>query len=121
MKSLVQNERGLTLIEILAALVILGIVLISVMSFFTQSAKFTAHNNEKLTNVQVAEEVIAEIRQGKYLSDTSFTREGAYKVEIDIKDGPENLELATVVVSSPEGAGIDESDFTTQMYFEVSP
>lgn len=119
MKSLMQNEKGLTLVEILAALVILGIVLVSVMSFFTQSAKFTAHNNEKLTNVQVAEEVIAEVREGAYLSSDSFTRDDDYFVEVIIQEGPSNLSLATVTVSSPSGAGIDEPKFTTQMYFEA--
>nr|WP_251047382.1 type II secretion system protein [Planococcus sp. ISL-110] len=115
-----QNEKGLTLVEILAALVILGIVLVSVMSFFTQSAKFTAHNNVKLTNIQVAEEVIAEVREGAYLSNESFTRDD-YLVEIIIQAGPSNLNLATVTVRSPPGTGIDEPEFTTQMYFEESP
>ena len=120
MKRLMRNEKGLTLVEILAALVILGIVLVSMMSFFTQSAKFTSHNNEKLTNIQVAEEVIAEVREGAYLSSDSFTRDDDYFVEIIIQEGPSNLSLATVTVRSPSGAGIDDPEFTTQMYFEAS-
>ena len=46
------HEKGLTLVEILASIVILAIVLIAFMSFFTQSAKFTKFNDEKLTAVQ---------------------------------------------------------------------
>lgn len=118
-KRLIQKENGLTLVEILAALVILGIVLVSVMSFFTQSAKFTAHNNEKLTNVQVAEEVIAEVRRGVYTDDQSFNKD-QYSIEIDVKPGPGDLDLAIITVHSPVGAGIDEPKFTTQMYFEAS-
>ena len=120
MKRLMKNEKGLTLVEILAALVILGIVLVSVMSFFTQSAKFTASNYEKLTNVQVAEEVIAEVREGAYVRSENFTRDDDYFVEIIIQEGPSNLGLATVTVKSPSGAGIDDPEFTTQMYFETS-
>lgn len=119
MKNLMQNEKGLTLVEILAALVILGIVLVSVMSFFTQSAKFTSHNNEKLTNIQVAEEIIAEVRRGTYTSDKRFNK-NEYLIEIDIEAGPGDLKLAIVTVNSPTGAGIDEPEFTTQMYFEAS-
>lgn len=118
MKRLMKNERGLTLVEILAALVILGIVLVSVMSFFTQSAKFTAHNYEKLTNVQIAEEVIAEIRLGTYTSDKVFNKKN-HLVEINIEVGPEDLMLAVITVNSPPNAGIDDPEFTTQMYFKV--
>ena len=120
MKRLIRNEKGLTLVEILAALVILGIVLVGVMSFFTQSAKFTAHNNEKLTNVQVAEEVIGEVRIGTYKSDTIFNK-GDYAIGIDVETGPGDLELAIITVNSPAGAGINEPEFTTQMYFKASP
>lgn len=120
MKRLIQNEKGLSLVEILAAVVILAIVLVSVMSFFTQSAKFTAHNSEKLTNVQVAEDVIAEVRVGKYQNNSSFKKAG-YEIAITINTGPENLKLATIKVKSPTGAGINKPEFTTEMYFEAKP
>lgn len=118
MKRLMKNEKGLTLVEILAALVILGIVLVSVMSFFTQSAKFTTHNNEKLTNVQIAEEVVAEVRLGTYTSNKIFNKKN-HLVEINIESGPGDLKLAVITVNSPDDVGIDEPEFTTQMYFKV--
>src|SRR5690606_7901361 len=58
----IKNNKGLTLVEILAALVLLSIVLITFMSFFTQSAKFTAHNQETLTAVQIGEQAVSDIR-----------------------------------------------------------
>ncbi|WP_394119702.1 prepilin-type N-terminal cleavage/methylation domain-containing protein [Planococcus donghaensis] len=149
MKRLMQNEKGLTLVEILAALVILGIVLVSVMSFFTQSAKFTAHNNEKLTNIQVAEEVIAEIRPLNFtlnnnnmpardkvleqlveyesLNDNTYQTEkyNPYKVVVELREGPSGLEKqlkkALVIVESPADTGISTPTFSTEMYFEVQP
>ncbi|AIY05107.1 hypothetical protein Plano_1142 [Planococcus sp. PAMC 21323] len=120
MKRLIQNERGISLVEILAAVVILGIVLVSVMTFFTQSAKFTAHNSEKLTNIQVAEEVVAEARVGKYQNNITFKKDG-YDIIINISPGPEKLKLAKITVKSPAGAGINEPEFTTEMYFEATP
>ena len=117
MKKLFHNERGMTLVELLAAIALLCIVLVTFMSLFTQSAKFTAHNNEKLTNVQVAEDVIADIRQGIYQNSLIFKKDN-YTVEITIEEGPVELKLATVTVESPSGAGINSPDFTTQMYFE---
>ena len=62
MKKQFQSESGMTLVEILAALVLLSIVLLSFFSFFTQSTKFTQHNKAKLTNVDVAEEIVAVVR-----------------------------------------------------------
>lgn len=120
MKKILRNNEGLTLVEILAALVILGIVLVSFMSFFTQSAKFTAHNNEKLTAVQVAEEIVAEVRQGDFTENENLERYH-YTVDIEITQGPVNLKKAEITVKSPEGAGINDPEFMTQMYFEESP
>lgn len=117
MKKTIRNNKGLTLVEILAALVVLGIVLVSFMSFFTQSAKFTAHNDEKLTAVQVAEEIVAEVRQGDFPEDVNFDRYH-YAVDIKITEGPvNNLKKAFITVKSPEGAGINDPEFTTEMYF----
>ncbi|MGB6407875.1 MAG: prepilin-type N-terminal cleavage/methylation domain-containing protein, partial [Planococcus donghaensis] len=75
MKRLIKNERGISLVEILAAVVILGIVLVSVMTFFTQSAKFTASNHETLTAVQVGEEVVAKVRGVKSLTELTVSPE----------------------------------------------
>lgn len=118
MKWKFQNEEGMTLVELLAAIVLLGIVLVAFMSFFTQSAKFTAHNHEKLTNVQVAENIIGDVRQGMYQKSITFV-EDDYKIEIVVNQGPEDLKVAKVTIKSPDGAGIDKPDFTTRMYFKV--
>jgi len=123
-KKYLQNEKGLTLVEILAAVVILAIVLVSFSNFFLQSAKHTKYNNEKLTAVQVAEEVIADVRIGKYQSEDVFPIIiGDYKVELELEGGPENLKLkkAVITVTSLSGSGIKKSPFISEMYFEVIP
>lgn len=55
-------NKGFTLIEILVTLVILSIILLSFMSFFSQSSLFTQKNNEKLTAINLAQETIVTIK-----------------------------------------------------------
>ena len=129
MKKYIDNEKGLTLVEILAALVILGIILISFSSFFLQSAKNTKYNEEKLNAVAVAEKVIAEIRpnnhpanmgeytltNGVYVNSTTYD---PFQVEIKVIDNEViNLNLAIITVKSNLMTGIKKTPFTTQMYF----
>lgn len=120
MKIYRHNEEGLTLVEILAALVILGIVLVSFMSFFTQSAKFTTINYEKLTAVQVAEDVISNVRENGLSSPDYKTLYPQYTIEIVSSNGPtNNLKRAIVTVKSAQGGRSKESEFKTEMYYEV--
>lgn len=124
MKKYLQNDNGLTLVKILAAIVILAIVLVSFSSFFLQAAKHTKYNKEKLTAVQVAEEVIADVREGKYQDNDGYSKTiGDYKVDIAIGGGPGDLKLkkAVITVRTKSGEGIKKSPFITEMYFEATP
>ena len=134
------GEGGVTLVEILAALVILSIVFITFFSFFTQSATFTKHNKEKLTAVQIAEEVVAKVRGvksldkfdrmakldeykiigGVYVNTTSYAD---CVVEIMVETGPvSGLNKAVITVKTRTNVGIKDSTFITEMYFdEVKP
>lgn len=69
------NEQGLTLIEVLASLVIISIVLISFSSILIQATKHTKYNKEKLTEVDIAEELVGDIRAGLNIPADGFTRE----------------------------------------------
>lgn len=61
MKKYFNNERGLSLIEVVAAIVLLSIVLFSFFYFFIQNAKLNSNNNEHHTATAVARELSAEI------------------------------------------------------------
>ncbi|KXH87301.1 prepilin-type N-terminal cleavage/methylation domain-containing protein [Sporosarcina sp. HYO08] len=129
------DERGLSLVEVLAAIVILSIVLVTFFSFFTQSTKYSKFNKEKLTAVQVAEEVVAKIRDiesqdeilgldefqlvgGLYVDTTTYP---SYKVEINATPGPiSTLGKAIITIESLSETGIKALPFTTEMYFNVS-
>ncbi|MFS0575377.1 type II secretion system protein [Sporosarcina sp. 179-K 3D1 HS] len=126
-----QCQKGLTLVEILAAIVILSIVLLSFSSFFLQSAKNTKYNEKKLTAIEIAEEVVADIRTISDISSLdNFSKISTdpnpieyennttylpHKVKVKVEDGPVgNLMKATITVSSDE----NRKQFTTEMYFE---
>jgi prepilin-type N-terminal cleavage/methylation domain-containing protein len=56
------NNNGITLIELLASITILGIILISFFSFFSQSIIFSLKVEDKLTAMNVAEIVLNDVR-----------------------------------------------------------
>ena len=57
-----KNERGLTLVEILAALVILGIVFVGFMTVFPQMTNFNEKTYSKLETMNLARNKLNEIR-----------------------------------------------------------
>jgi len=137
MKRLIKNERGISLVEILAAVVILGIVLVSVMTFFTQSAKFTASNHETLTAVQVGEEVVAKVRGVKSLTEltvspekftgnatkvTSTTLHPEFSITVEKTQGvvTSKLQKVKITVLSKNNTSNPNSAFTTEMFYEVN-
>ncbi|MEK4403922.1 type II secretion system protein [Sporosarcina sp. FSL K6-6792] len=72
MKKKFQSENGMTLIEILAALVILGIVFIGFMTIFPQMTAFNEKTGDKLETMNLAKEELAywKRKEGAYsLSD----------------------------------------------------
>ena len=123
------NESGLTLVEIIVSIAILSIVLVTFFSFFIQSTKYTEFNKEKLTAIQVAESVVADIRNivnvtelesnyeivdDKYVDSMSYP---PFIVEIQIVPSPiSNLQEAIITINKNEEASKEEF-FTTQMYF----
>lgn len=132
-KLTVKKESGLTLIEVVASIVILSIVLISFASLFLQSTKHTKYNKEKLTAVEVAELVVADIRSDKKLdvlkgyeptneADIFVNKEITpnYDVEIKVSEGPSELDLkkAIITVTPNSDTATKKSSFTTEMYFD---
>jgi prepilin-type N-terminal cleavage/methylation domain-containing protein len=52
------NQDGLTLLEVLLSIVILTIILTSFAGFFSQSAMFVKKNEEKLNTSQTAQQIV---------------------------------------------------------------
>jgi prepilin-type N-terminal cleavage/methylation domain-containing protein len=56
----IRNEKGITLIEVLAAMAILSIILISIMNFFPQMGMINNHNKEKTQAINTAKLLLNE-------------------------------------------------------------
>lgn len=59
--SIIRNEQGLTLLELLLSITLIGIVLFTFMGFFTQNAIFIQNNEKKLSTSETAQKVINHI------------------------------------------------------------
>lgn len=71
-KSHVKCEEGLTLIEVLASLVILGIVFIGFMNIFPQMTVFNEKTETKLDTMNLARQEIVEIKSYKLSDPLTF-------------------------------------------------
>lgn len=58
------NEKGLTLVEVLAALVILGILFVGIMTIFPQMTLFNEKTEAKLDTMNLARQEMAKINDG---------------------------------------------------------
>lgn len=61
-----KDNRGFTLIEVLAAIVIISIILISFFQLFIQTNKTAAFNNERLVTINLADAALAKIQAKAY-------------------------------------------------------
>lgn len=57
------NEKGITLVEMLAAVTILGIVIITSMSIFSQMTKFNMKTESKLETMNEARVLLEQIKE----------------------------------------------------------
>ena len=72
---ILKNNRGLTLIELLVSITILGIVLLSFMNFFLQSSTYTNSNQKKTVGVNVARNVLMFMEKQDFLEIRNFFNE----------------------------------------------
>lgn len=66
-KKILSSTKGLTLIEVLASLTILSIILIGIMTFFTQAFSFTNKNETKTAAVNVARNALMYIENQSFI------------------------------------------------------
>ncbi|MBD8068857.1 prepilin-type N-terminal cleavage/methylation domain-containing protein [Bacillus sp. PS06] len=59
------NQKGLTLIELLASIVIISIIIISFLSVFSQFFIFSNKQEDKLTVINLAEKVLSDVKDGE--------------------------------------------------------
>ena len=88
MKRYMHSDKGMTLVEILAALVILGIVFIGFMSVFPQMTLVNEKTVKKLETMNLAKKELVELQMTPdKLSDmTPLSQTGPYKRYIYYQD-----------------------------------
>lgn len=87
------NQKGMTLVEVVASIVIISIVLLSVAQIILQSNKNAHVNNDKLVVINLAESVLERLKVQHYIvSDSleSVTPTEGGQIEIPL----ENLDIA---------------------------
>ncbi|MBY0099113.1 type IV pilus modification PilV family protein [Mesobacillus maritimus] len=72
-----RNNNGVTLIEVLAALTILSIILVSLMNIFPQMGKMNKYNEDKVQAISLAKELLIEWQENSemitYISNPDTT------------------------------------------------
>jgi len=108
------NQSGLTLIEVLAALVILGIVFIGIMTVFPQMTVFNERTDSKLDSMNLARLEMQYLQESQIILTDDTTIETIYSDSIY-----ENL-VITVFPDNPAEATHKKVEFTANDYdFEI--
>lgn len=101
------NERGLSLVEVLASIVILSIVFMGFMAIFPQMTNFNKKTETKLETMNVARQEIVEIQS---LVFTNPLNESQIKSKI----GPKTVKSGdNIIASYKKGDYQYEADFYT--------
>jgi len=103
------NCNGLTLIEVLAALVILGIVFIGIMSVFPQMSVFNEKTGSKLNTMNLARQEMSEFTKDDVLYTHGFPVENE-ELTLFIEDKLELL-FPTEIISENEPLNDDFIDY----------
>ncbi|RCW66390.1 prepilin-type N-terminal cleavage/methylation domain-containing protein [Saliterribacillus persicus] len=93
------NQQGFTLIELLAAVTLLAIVIVSFLSFFSQSVTLSSKVDDELTASNVAEQFLVEVK------NTSIPPNGSFSLAAREVNGK---------MYYPEANIVDESDLTEE-------
>ncbi|WP_275669722.1 type IV pilus modification PilV family protein [Planococcus salinus] len=99
-----KNEQGLTLVEVLAALVVLGILFVGIMTIFPQMTVFNAKTETKLDTMNLARQEVAKIVAEETWRTT-------LPVSSAFTDTEENLFRKTMEIEMPEmGYALEEEN-----------
>lgn len=103
LKIKINNEKGLTLLEVLLSITLLSIVMISFLSFFTDAFRFNSINDDSIQAMNAAREQQARIKTEESWSSITETYtkttdyyvqtipQSNYDIKISIKIIPENI------------------------------
>lgn len=95
-----RNEKGFTLVEILAALTILGIVFISFMTIFPQMSNMNERTETKLITMNLAKKELRELKNnpGKLSPDNLISNDTSNSTELYRYDLDESRQYKCEVI-----------------------
>ncbi|WZL71460.1 type II secretion system protein [Clostridiaceae bacterium 35-E11] len=110
MIKLLKNEKGLTLIELIVTIAILGTITLPITTVFLNGAKTNQKAREQLTATMLAQKYMEDIKLNNILEEgIDEESEGAYAIIIK-KDVVENYQFPVVDEESVEYVMIVEMD-----------
>jgi prepilin-type N-terminal cleavage/methylation domain-containing protein len=102
------NTRGLTLLEVLVALVILSLVGLAYLDLFHQSHRITADSRQWSAAVGYAEDAMERVKlQGVPVQPTADDLPGGFKRQISARLWKPGLAVVEVTVALPGGGKFD--------------
>jgi len=109
MRSATTNERGLTLLEVLVALVVLSLVALSYLQLFHGSHRLVSASREWSHAVEYAADAIegAKLGGSSLLGTPAESLPGGFRREIMRRPWQPGLTLVTVTVFLPGGGRFD--------------
>ena len=75
-----KQEKGLSLLEVVCSVVIIGIILISFSKLIINSNKVAAYNNEKLVTINLADAALAKVQGIKFTKNPAISNINDYFV-----------------------------------------
>lgn len=100
-----KNNRGFSLVEVLASIVILGLLLTVFFQFFVFSQKTTVSNKDKLAAITVAQSGLEQIKKdARTVSDTSPTDPNPYwEITHPVETAGKNSDYGPYNITSDDG------------------
>jgi prepilin-type N-terminal cleavage/methylation domain-containing protein len=99
-----KSERGVVLLEVLVALVVLSLVGLAYLQLFHQAHSLAASSRDWLAAVEYAEDGLEDAKAGNHSPDTAVPSvPTGISRRITRRPWREGLELVTVTVSLPSG------------------
>lgn len=101
-----QNSRGVTLVELLAALAIIGFISVLIWRFFFQTIDYNSYAVTEQTLQQEANVILATLQSQhtQYTIEslyTDFTAQGQSILKADLKEGPSGNPETVVIAQRP--------------------
>ncbi|KGG81444.1 hypothetical protein Y919_00335 [Caloranaerobacter azorensis H53214] len=107
LKNRINKEAGLTLIEVLITIAILGIIIVPLSSFFITSAKINNESRDKFKATLIAQEFLEDIK----LSDSIIEGKFQYNVE--------NYDVIVNVTSVSDLSEYENSSFYNTIDYDI--